>query len=215
VDKQALTMTKSRQAYITLREMIITGQFGPENTWSLRKLATKFKMSVVPITEALRRLEQEGIIEVRPQRGITVRQLSIQELEEVRLMRESLEVQAARLVAIHQPKDKIRKIREKAQEIQELSKAGKHPEMVIADLQMHQELVEASSCPLLVERYDQLITLSLITTGTWNSTSWITHELRGSSNHMLLVEAIESGDPDVADRAIRNHIRTGADRIKE
>ena len=211
--KKVPAQTKSQQAYYILRDMIVTGQFNAENNWSLRKLAAKLEMSVVPITEALRRLEQEGIIDVRPQRGITVKQLSIQELEELKLMREGIEVQAGRMVAIHQPKEAIAEIQRIAQSIYEYSKASNHTEMVLADLHMHQAIVKASDCPLLIERHDQLITMSMLSHGgPWDSRNWITHELMGSGNHIALGKAFESKDPDIVDRAIRDHIKSCVDR---
>lgn len=207
--------TKSQQAHALLRGMIISGEFSPENNWSLRKLAAKMKMSVVPIAESLRRLEQEGIIEVRPQRGISVRILSPQELQELKLIREGLEVQAARILAIYQPKARIKKLRLKAQKIQALLKKKKNQEAACVDFELHQELVEAANCPQLADRYEQLATLSMISTGsTWDS-AWLHQEIQGHSNHMLLVEAIESGDPRKADQAIRNHLRSFANRFDE
>lgn len=206
--------TKSQQSHALLRAMIISGEFRPENNWSLRKLAAKLKMSVVPIAESLRRLEQEGIIEVRPQRGISVRILTPQELQELKLIREGLEVQAARLLAIYQPKAKIKKLRLKAQKIQDLLKKKKGKEAAYVDFELHQELIEAANCPQLTDRYDQLATLSMISTGSWNP-SWLNQEVQGHSNHMLLVEAIESGDPEKADHAIRNHLRSVADKFEE
>ncbi len=208
----AVKKTKSQQAHALLRTMIISGEFRPENNWSLRKLAAKLKMSVVPITESLRRLEQEGIIEVRPQRGISVRILSPQELQELKLIREGLEVQAARILAIYQPKAKIKKLRAKAQKIQNLLKKKKTKEAACVDFELHQEIIEAANCPQLTDRYDQLATLSMISTGSWDP-AWLNQEIQGHSNHMLLVEAIESGDPEKADQAVRNHLRSVANQF--
>lgn len=205
--------TKSQQAYNTLREMIISKEFSSGNVWSLRKLAVRLKMSVVPIAEGLRRLEQEGILEVRPQRGITVRRLSARELEEIKIIREAFEVQAARILAIVKPAAKIRKLRQMARKLQEHLKAGKYNQAAVIDFQLHREMVEAASSPLLAERYSQLITLSMITTEGQN-TDWLRMELSGHSSHIHLVDQIASGDPALADQAVRDHIRSGANKPK-
>jgi len=206
------SLTKSQQAYNTLREMIISKEFFGGNNWSLRKLAARLKMSVVPIAEGLRRLEQEGILDVRPQRGITVRQMSAKEFEELKIIREGFEIQAARLLAIHRPKDKLKKLRQMAEKLQRELKAGKYNQAAVTDFQLHQELVAAANAPLLTERYNQLVTLSMISTDSWDGASWMREELEGRTNHVHLVDVLEAGSPDEAEQAVREHIRTGADR---
>jgi DNA-binding GntR family transcriptional regulator len=211
VNKSAGPLTKSQQACNILREMIISKEFSSGNNWSLRKLAVRLKMSVVPIAEGLRRLEQEGILEVRPQRGITVRQLSAREQDELMIIREALEVQAARILAIFRPARKIKQLQQLARKIQSQLKAGRFNQAAVTDFQLHRQMVEAANSPLLTERYNQLITLSMINSdGLY--TNWLQAELSGHSNHVHLVDMIASGDPAVADRAIREHIRTGADQ---
>ncbi len=206
-------LTKSQQAYNILREMIVSKEFSTGNSWSLRKLAQRLNMSVVPITEALRRLEQEGILEVKPQRGITVRQLSAREVEDLMVIREGFEVQAARLLAMYGTKEKFKKLMQMAQKLQKVMKEGKFAQAAVIDLQLHQEMVAAVNLPLLIERYNQLVSLSMINTGDLDS-SWLHMELSGRSSHVHLVEMIAAGDPEKADQAIREHIRTGADRKK-
>jgi DNA-binding GntR family transcriptional regulator len=192
--------------------MIISKEFSSGNNWSLRKLAVRLKMSVVPIAEGLRRLEQEGILEVRPQRGITVRQLSAREIEDVKIIREGYEIQAARLLAIYRPKDRLKKLHQMAEKIQKELKAEKYNQAAVTDFQLHQELVASVNLPLLTERYNQLVTLSMISSENLEDSGWLQMELEGQKNHTHLVEALESGDPELAERAIREHIKTVADR---
>ena len=194
-----------------LREMIVSREFSSGNAWSLRKLAVRLKMSVVPIAEGLRRLEQEGILEVRPQRGISVRQLSARQLEELKLIREGFEVQAARLVALYHPKEPIKKMMNLARKLQKTLRAKKYAQAALIDMQLHQTLIETANCPLLTERYRQLVTLSMLSTDELGP-DWLRMEMSESANHVGLVEAIAEGDPDRADQAIREHINTGADR---
>ncbi len=207
------TLTKSRRAYNVLREMIISKEFSAGNNWSLRKLAGRLAMSVVPITEALRRLEQEGILEVKPQRGITVRRLSAREVEDLMIIREGLEVQAARLLAMYGSKDIFKKLMQMAQKLQKTLLAEKYPQAAVIDFQLHREMVASANLPLLTERYNQLVSLSMINTGDLDS-NWLHMEMSGRSSHVHLVEMIASGDPDQADRAVREHINTGANRKK-
>ncbi len=203
--------TKSQLAYDKLHEMIIQGKFSPDNNWSLRKLASKLKMSVVPISEAIRRLEQQGIIEVRPQRGIMVRQLSSAELEQLKIIREGFEVQAVRMIAISGDKKKINILKQMAKKLQTLLKRKKYAEAAYLDFQLHHKIVESAGIKEITQRYDQLSTLCMLN-NEGEGPKWTQNEYQSSSNHLLLIKAIESGDPEQADRALRAHINSVVDK---
>jgi len=210
--KNNKALTKSQLAYKKLHEMIIQGKFSPDNNWSLRKLAKKLKMSVVPISEAIRRLEQQGIIEVKPQRGIIVRQLTPNELEQLKIIREGLEVQAIRMLAISANKKQISILKEMAKKLRTLLKQKKYAQAAYLDFQLHRKIIEFAEIDEITQRYDQLSTLCMLNT-EGKGPSWLHHEYQtGNPNHIILIEAIESADPQKADIAIRAHINTVVDK---
>ena len=61
------------EAYNSVRERLVRGQLLIGQVISRRKLAVEFGMSLPPITEALKRLENEGLLETRPRAGTRVR----------------------------------------------------------------------------------------------------------------------------------------------
>jgi DNA-binding GntR family transcriptional regulator len=81
-------------AYERIRASILAGDYTPGQSLNIRALATGYGVSSIPVREALRRLEAEGLVGFLPNRGATIRQLSRAELEEVFLMRVSLETLA-------------------------------------------------------------------------------------------------------------------------
>src|SRR6266478_1994480 len=87
----------SDQAYLLLREQILRGVFPPSAVLSRRKLAVEFGMSLLPISEALQRLESDGLVESRPRVGTRVRTPTLEEVQGRYVVREALEAQAARL----------------------------------------------------------------------------------------------------------------------
>src|SRR3984957_4904332 len=87
------------EAYTTVRDRIIRGALAIGQVISRRKLATELGMSFLPVTEALIRLENEGLLESRPRVGTRVRVPTRQDIEGHYVVREALEVQAARLFA--------------------------------------------------------------------------------------------------------------------
>jgi GntR family transcriptional regulator, rspAB operon transcriptional repressor len=82
------------QAYEQIREAIITLQFKPGQMVYESDLGAQLGMSRTPIREAIHMLSVEDLIEVLPQRGMRVTLVSGRKVEEVRFVRESLEMSA-------------------------------------------------------------------------------------------------------------------------
>src|SRR5947209_2084092 len=87
----------SDKAYVLIRQKILKGEFQLGAPLSRRKLAAQFQMSFLPISEAMQRLESEGLVESRPRVGTRVRVPTAQDLRDRYIIREALESQAARL----------------------------------------------------------------------------------------------------------------------
>jgi DNA-binding GntR family transcriptional regulator len=86
-------------AYVAVREEILRGQLRPGTALSRRRLAQELGMSVLPVTDALRRLEADGLVESRPRAGTRVRIPSAKDIRDLYELREALESQSARLFA--------------------------------------------------------------------------------------------------------------------
>jgi len=74
-----------------VREAIISGQFSPGSTISVRKLASEYGVSAMPAREAIRRLVAMGALEMTDTRRITLATMSQEKLAEIRLARLALE----------------------------------------------------------------------------------------------------------------------------
>lgn len=80
----------------TLRQRIFEGEYGPGARLNISVLAQQFGASPVPVREALRNLETEGLVEFRLNRGAVVRTLSAAQVRELFLIRVPLEQLALR-----------------------------------------------------------------------------------------------------------------------
>src|SRR5678809_724101 len=87
------------EAYAVVRQRILTGTIGLGQVISRRKLAAELRMSFLPVSEALLRLEFEGLLESRPRAGTRVRIPSREDVRGHYIVREALEVEAAMLFA--------------------------------------------------------------------------------------------------------------------
>ena len=82
-----------------IRERIRTGRLTPGHRLVISELTREFGVSRGPAREALSRLETEGLVEITPNRGAAVRQMSRRDVAELFEVREMLEGRAARLAA--------------------------------------------------------------------------------------------------------------------
>ena len=83
------------EANPVVRQRILSGTIGLGQVISRRKLAAELRMSFLPVSEALLRLEVEGLLESRPRAGTRVRIPSAEDVQGHYVVREALEVQAA------------------------------------------------------------------------------------------------------------------------
>src|SRR6266568_2337840 len=91
--------TLSGEAYSAIRERILRGEVAIGQVISRRKVAAELGMSFLPVSEAFLRLEFEGLLESRPRAGTRVRIPSREDVRGHYIVREALEVQAAKLFA--------------------------------------------------------------------------------------------------------------------
>jgi DNA-binding GntR family transcriptional regulator len=90
---------KSQAIYAALREQILCNDIRPGTRLVMRDVANKHKASDIPVREALRMLERDGLVETTPYRGARVTTLTEKEVEETYFIRSHLESIATGLAA--------------------------------------------------------------------------------------------------------------------
>ena len=102
----AIEMNDSRQlaqAKILerIRRDILSGRYRPGERLKIRTLASELEVSTMPVREALRHLQVEGLVRGMPHVGVTVSELSLDDVEELYRIRLPLELQASELAMRH------------------------------------------------------------------------------------------------------------------
>ncbi|WP_211596278.1 GntR family transcriptional regulator [Paracoccus aestuariivivens] len=92
-------MAARERAYHDLRYRILTGRLAPGTTLLETELAGLLSLSRTPVREAVIKLEEEGLVEVRPRHGVTIKALSLQDFANILDTYSALEVRAYELVA--------------------------------------------------------------------------------------------------------------------
>ncbi|QSE95656.1 GntR family transcriptional regulator [Rhodococcus pseudokoreensis] len=99
MSKRAETSLLTDQVYDMIHESIMNGDLPAGARLRVRDLAEQVGTSVMPVREAIRRLEEAGLAERSPHKGAVVKGLTLAELVHVYNVRRLLEVEAARLGA--------------------------------------------------------------------------------------------------------------------
>ena len=201
------------EAYVAIREEILRGQLRPGTPLSRRRLARELKMSVVPVTDALRRLEEDGLVEARARAGTRVRVPTEADVRELYELREALESQSARLFTTRATLAQRREIKRLAEQVDvlfgRLSTSDGDQAFRFSvhthHVQFHMRIAEHAGSRLLrqmIERQHVLI-LNWLFDVTGRRTAL------PSGFHSRLAAALVSGSADKADSAMRAHVRYG------
>jgi GntR family transcriptional regulator, rspAB operon transcriptional repressor len=189
--------------YATLRRDIAAMRLRPGTRLSENELAARFGTSRAPVREALIRLVEDGLIEVRPQRGSFVSPISLQAMEQGRLVREALEVAIVRRASEKKfPAEAIAKC--EAAISQQVASKRDPERFTHYDDMFHRAFAEATALHgvwAIIERekvqFDRLRILSLPAVTPVNLLI---------EQHRHILAAVTRGNADKAEKAIRAHL---------
>lgn len=190
-----------KDAYTLILEAIDRGDYKPGDRLVESELAERFGVSRTPVREALQRLETQSML-ARDGRSLIVASLDHNQLAELYVVRAELEGLAARLAAKHASPEEVKVLRDMVEEDRAL--LDDPAALARANRRFHKQIHLASHNRYLVQQLD-LVHRSMALLA---STS-LAAEGRGETalaEHDAIVRAIEAGDGDAAQQALRAHI---------
>ena len=202
-------ITQEHKAYERLKDMILRGELPRGEFLSQRKLAEEAGTAVITVRGALRRLENDGLIENVPKWGVRVPVETPEAARDRYFMREILEVGAVRYMA-------QRWAREQADRLREMARAcdaceGTSEEDVERFSHLHQSLhlfiAECTGSHRLLDNLTRLFTIGFMQANARRG--WARGRDHGPDHHTAFAESLLSGDPDRAEQAMREHIARG------
>lgn len=141
-------VSRRQQVLDAVRRGIIDGSLTPGEQLKQDQLASELGVSPVPVREALRQLESEGLVEHRPNRGVFVSDISLEELYGVLLpVRLTLESYAAEQLLGQLPEDDGAELTRLIEVMRRGAADGDLVAINEADLSFHEHLVLASEAP--------------------------------------------------------------------
>ena len=205
------TPSLAAEAYNVVRQRILRGELVLGQVISRRKLAAELGMSFLPVSEALLRLEVEGLLESRPRAGTRVR---IPTREDVRghfIVREALETQAAKLFTQFATVSERAELRKLAARVDALAAKADRTLYTVLHHRLHRRIAECSRCPMLSDAIEKTHALSSIWFGL------LRRPAPGDAphRHEQLIEALSKGPAETAADAMREHNAVAMQRTLE
>ncbi|SDG06217.1 GntR family transcriptional regulator [Alloyangia pacifica] len=130
------------QATRLIREDILSGRIAPGERLKTAELAKRLGFSTMPLREALRKLEGEGLVAIEPNRGATVRQLDRAYITDLFELNTELRIFAVRRGMAILTLERIRELEALAEEYRAHLEAGEDLEAIDCNRRFNARLVE-------------------------------------------------------------------------
>lgn len=207
-------MNQADIAYSRLKQLILDGTLPAGAQMLEQEAAQRLDMSRTPVREAMVRLRQDGMVEIRPRHGMRVLPVSARDMADIYEVLTALEGTAAETVARRGLSARpLNLLRNAVNDMGRALEAGDLMAWAEADERFHSQLVQMSGNTRLIQMVGQLwdqahrarmLTLKLRPTPT-NSVA----------EHAALVDAIASGDPVAARQIHEDHRRRAGTMLVE
>jgi DNA-binding GntR family transcriptional regulator len=202
--KSSIPRTVKKSLVETLRDEIVRGDFVPGQYLRLEEIAARFDVSTMPVREALRDLEAEGLVTIFPHRGATVTQLSADELQDIYDIRATLEEMATRLAVPFVTKATLAELTSLVEQIEDhLSDVAT---LVKLNHQFHLTLYAASGRRHLCELNRMLRYRTQHYLHVFIVESELGHTPQTQGEHRAILEACKRGDAEQAAALMHDHV---------
>ena len=199
------------EIFDVLHGKIIAGKVQPGEWLRQEDIATQLGVSMTPVREALDLLVSVGLAERVPYRGVRVPQPSADEIAEAYAMRILLEAAGARAAALKREQTQVDELKRILSQMKGLLSLNDMSTLRQLSRQFHQSVVAIGGNSTLDRMYEMVMN----TFPDWMLYEYLFRHadlLEGSladeyQEHMRLVEAIEAGDAELAEREAVAHIR--------
>jgi DNA-binding GntR family transcriptional regulator len=203
-----------------LREQIIQGIFRPGQQINESVLAGQLSTSRGPVREALQRLTQEGLLVSLRNRGVFVKELTIDDIREIYAVREAVELLSAKMLLAAGP-ERInltsQSLKQSLTDMEKQVTLSDWQAIARLDMQFHTSFVEGTGNSRLIRIYDTLAAESRMCILSW----WATCNLQASyrrpdalvQEHQNILDLLQAGDSEGLQRAISHHLHRAVEDL--
>jgi len=220
------TPVNSDKAYDFIRERILSGEYPPGHALMTNVLSNAIGVSRTPVRDALRQLEADGLVIIRPRLGASVKTMDLKEFRELCGLRVALEGYAAGLAAQHRTDADLHEITFALDSLRGLTErfiaaAEEQPirgELAQEDVRFHIAIMTAARNDLIKREILRLHLLNRVVSGPAPKNrepaspgfkaSRHPHMLEVQAEHEQIYEAIKRRDVPGAEDAMEKHLQS-------
>lgn len=208
--------TVADRVYGEMREKILSGELGAGARLVQRKLASELGASMIPVSEALRRLQSEGLVTCHAGLGAQVKAWTPDDVTGIHLLREFLEAATSRLFAEKASPAERLTLEELGQRYDACLAEEDPMAMIHADIDLHLYIAKHAKSPTLGQFAENLCVITAaLKNALWRSKKLGPRPRRQPGWHDPFIAAVTNRDPDVAEQAARAHVRESLERFLE
>ena len=203
--------TQEDEAYEQLRDLILAGELAVGEFLSQRMLASRVGAAVITVRGALRRLENDGLIENVPRWGVRIPRETEEQIQDRYFVREVLELAALRRLGGTLGAREAEELLVLARHCDELGAKGSKDARAFAEahLAFHRFLPDCCGSWMLKVFLERLNLQSLMLFNAQRG--WARGVDRDAPHHEKLARILSAGDVERAETQLREHIRRGLD----
>ena len=198
----------------SLREAILQGYFEPGEKLDQERIADEFDVSRTPVREAVRMLESEGFIDIRPHRGAFIASVSRRDVWEIYEVRTLIEAEIVRQITPIIPDAILDDLARSLDENREQLEAEDKISHVESDVYFHETIVDLAKNSLLKEILESLNN-RIIRVRRFAQLQPGYHLVESLEEHYATYQAMRERDPEAAAEALRVHLENSARRIQQ
>jgi DNA-binding GntR family transcriptional regulator len=168
-------------------------------------------VSRAPVREAARLLESTGLVNAHPRRGFFVRTMKAEDLDDLYELRICIETQAGARLADRITPNGIEQLRSQVERMRKFADEAAVEHQIEEDLRFHRLICELSGNARLLAVFDQIaseVRLSVALIGRLYDDP---HRI--VETHPAIIDALETGDPQAARKALDHHIAVARDHV--
>lgn len=208
--------TKEAIVYEKLKQFLLEGRIPTRDFLSQRTLASMVEAAVITVRGALRRLENDGLIENIPHWGVRVPPETSETLRDRYYMRRLFEVEAVRQIVCNRTTldpDPLLQLARRCDRI-DTDPDGDLLEFGRVHAQLHREIVALAGSPLMSQMFERISLKGLF---YWNAyRTWQATDSRYLGDHEALINHIFSRDEEAVVKEMRRHVERGlANELRE
>jgi GntR family colanic acid and biofilm gene transcriptional regulator len=200
-------LSLERQVYRSIRQTLMSGAVAPGDKLSSRSVGIALGVSSMPVREALKRLEAEGVVESRAKSAFVVKGLTRAEYRQVLEVRLSLEGLAVRAAARHISSTQLTAVRRLARMVP-MSRSG--VEVLKHNFRFHFYVYQAAAMPYLLGVIESI----WLRMGPALNQAYAELPVAAEYEpHDAMIAALSAHDPQAAEAALRRDLLDASERV--